>query len=123
MLNLKKMLTKVAERFGSESTSLSKVSTKLSRGDAWLVYDKASKTCRINFHFTANANTTLSLSDILFTVPQKYRPDGNYGGLLVAITNTNIIATYFVRIDSSGNITQQLGATVTAGAGYIEYRL
>jgi len=123
MLYLKKALTELAERFGSESTSLSKVSTKLSRGDAWLVYDKASKTCRINFHFTANANTTLALSDILFTVPQKYRPDGNYSGMLIATTSANIIASYYVKIDSSGNITQQLGATVTAGAGYIEYPL
>lgn len=123
MLNVKRMLAKLAKRVGSESISLSKVSTKLSRGDAWLVYDKASKTCRINFHFTANTNTTLTISDVLFTVPPAYRPNGNFGGMLVAITNANVIASYLAKIDSSGNITQQLGATAVAGAGYIEYPL
>lgn len=123
MLNIKKGLTEFGRMFGNESVTLSTVSTKLLRGNAWLVYDKASKTCRINFHFTVNADTTLTTSDILFTVPQKYRPNGNYGGMLIAITSANVIASYYSRIEPSGNITQQLGATVTAGAGYIEYSL
>ena len=121
MLNVKKMLTKLAKQTGSEFTGISPTTSKITSGSAYLTYDKSTKTCRVDFWFMAS--TDILSTDVLFTIPAKYKPSDNYNGVGFFKTSSDIIVPYYIRVMANGTIIQGVGNTIRSGMGHIEYRL
>ena len=81
-------------------------------------YDPSTRTVRIRFNFAASAN--ILTSDVLFTIPEAYRPSGTVYGSAFYQTSGGMSA-YQCVLNSSGEIKQNLGNTIRSGFGYIEY--
>ena len=119
MIDVKKLLTKIINRFGAETFTGTR-SNAISRGDCYGIYDKASDTVRINFYFYNTSS--IPSSYILFTIPQKYRPKATKYGTAMYVT-TGGTSAYQCYIATNGSIYQNLGSTILQGHGTIEYIL
>ena len=117
---VKKMLTKICERFTCEEFTCTRNSS-IPRGDCTGIYDKASGKVTLTFHFYTT--TDVQSSTNIFTVPQKYRPSSTKSGAAVYVTNSNATSAYLCSVNASGSVFQTLGNTIRQGFGVIEYKL
>ena len=77
-------------------------------GGRW-VYDPNTKTVRIYMY--AHSSSNITTDTILANIPSRYRPSSNYA-LFGLIKTTGDTRGYYGRIETNGNITQQLGTIV-----------
>lgn len=119
------MFTGYVSELNTDLTSVRFTGTNgsaLSRGLCVGCYDKASKTVRISFYF--NANTDLTTSTVLFTIPSEYRPSTGYASPMLFIgSSSSSLGVYTCHITTSGQIFQDAGSSIRSGIGYIEYPL
>ena len=108
MLNLKKLMTKVLNTFGTDVTHVTN-----SYGTLRLTKDKATNTVRGYGYF--RSSTDLTINTVLFNVPSGYRPKETYSIPMFLSTNSNVATSYFGFVNTEGNITQQLGGTIRSG--------
>lgn len=118
MLDLKKMLTKISDKFACEEFRGTK-SNAITRGDLYGTYDETTGKVSLVFHFYNSSD--VQSSQILFEIPQKYRPSETKSGAAVYVTNAPVTAAYLCSVNSSGIVYQTLGSTIRSGFGVIEY--
>lgn len=118
MLNVKKMLTKIANSLGCEYADATP-SSSIYRGHCKCIKDNASNTVRVHFYFNSNSN--VSTSTTLFTIPTGYRPTEETNGSMFYSDANNVGGAYTFKINTSGVITQNAGSTIRQGWGYAEY--
>lgn len=80
--------------------------------------DKTKNTCRIYFHLRSSG--AIATNQILFTIPEGYRPSDNYAGI-ATIWTSEISFPYSVTISPDGKITQGATNSLIAIIGVIEY--
>lgn len=92
------------------------------------VYEPGSRLVRIFVSFCGTAtNTKLATNASIFTVPTDYRPSVAAHGHLFAMTtvSTNNSSKFligdYLRVNTSGSVTQIASANTNRGIGYIEY--
>lgn len=74
--------------------------------------DPIKKTVRIEGYFSSTSN--LTSSDILFVLPEGWRPSTTFGVPAMFTTNT-ATASYYVTVNQNGNVTQTLSSTTRMG--------
>lgn len=102
---LEKILSFLAqkpERF-EVSSQLSKLSSSLCSG----IYDPVRRTVRLYIY--ARSSQNILLSDVLFTLPTKYRPKSDIGMPCICTTSSEYTAAYYAAVKTNGQIIQYLG--------------
>ncbi len=87
-------------------------SSKLNAGFARVWKDPIKRTLKVEGYFRASTN--LTTSDVLFVLPEGYRPSTTFAIPATFITTTTT-AVYHVYVKPNGEITQELGSTVKEG--------
>ena len=71
-------------------------------------------------NFSASAN--ISAATVLFNVPSEYRPPAGVVGYGILVTSSGVKA-FSLTVNTSGELKQGLGNTITSGFGIIIYTL
>lgn len=108
MLNIKKLLTKILNSFGTNTTYVQN-----SYGLLRLTKDKATNTVRCYGYF--RSSTDIGISTVLFIVPSGYRPKEQRAVPMYLTTGGGITTSYYGYANTDGTIIQQLGASVRSG--------
>lgn len=98
-------LAQKPERF-DVSSQLSKLSSSLCFG----IYDPVRSTVRLYIY--ARSSQNILQSDVLFTIPSKYRPKSNIGMPCICTTSSEYTAAYYAVVKTNGQIVQDLGSTL-----------
>ena len=120
MLNVKKMLTKLLGRVGSEYFTLGSYSG-FDNASGYGIYDKSSNTVRLYMFGIDSANIPTSAT--LFTVPDGYRPTGNTPAIAVMSTDTTYGIVYYATVGTDGTVTQSLTSYLRRFSAVCEYQL
>ena len=95
------------------------IGTALSRGHCRCYKDNACSTVRVHFYFNANSN--ISTSTTLFTIPSGFRPLAEVTGSMFYQDANKVGGAYTFKITTAGVMTQNAGSTIRQGFGYVEY--
>lgn len=90
------------------------------------MYDKASKTVRLVAAFTKTDGSVIASSDVIFTIPEDFRPNSSQTGELFGLTNQNsntgLMGGNGV-VHPNGDIVQTSTNYLRGGIIFIEYAL
>ena len=120
MLDIKKLLTKLLGRVGSEYFTL----TPYAGFDSYVgygFYDKSANTIRLYMFGMDSANIPLSAA--LFTVPEGYRPTRNTAGIAVLSTDSVNGVSYHITVGTDGTIKQNFTNYLRRVLAVCEYQL
>ena len=88
------------------SGALTSPTSGITTNGRWF-YDPNSSTVRVYLYARSSSNITASMT--LATIPSEYRPSSNWA-LFGFMTSGGSGVAYSGRVDTNGNITQQLGS-------------
>lgn len=111
MLSVKKLLTKVLSRFGTDVTVVN--AENGITGELRVVKDRASGTVRCYGYY--RRNTDINTSTTIYTIPAAYRPKSDMFVPMFIYTSGGVCAAYFGIVHTNGTINQLLGGTIREG--------
>ena len=120
MLNVKKTLTKLLGRVGSEYFTLGSYSG-FDNASGYGIYDKSSNTVRLYMFGIDSGN--IPLNTTLFTVPESYRPTGNIPAIAVMATDSTNGIVYYATVGTDGTVKQNLTGYLRRIIAICEYQI
>ena len=111
MLNMKKLITKILLRIGS-NTAYVTASNGIT-GGLRLYKDYSTGTVRAYGYFRRASNITDT--EVIFKVPTGFRSPYTYEIPMYLNTSSNASAAYYGTLSSSGDIKQSLGSSIREG--------
>ena len=114
----------ILERLGCETFQLTAETGFI--GYLYGVYDKASRTVRLNFWagLSDEEGTKISTKDVLFVIPEKYRPASTkFGSCTIRTSLGDKAFGYDARVLSIGAVGQGLSNYVVRLEGSVEYEV
>lgn len=119
MLNMKNLLTKIINRFGSDMTYVT--ASNGITGGLRLWKDKSSGTIRGYGYY--RRPTDINMDTTIFSIPSGYRPSGDTEIPMFMYTSGGLCAAYYGKITAGGVLTQRLGGTIREGFTTFEYQI
>lgn len=113
-------ITEIDGKLASEKFTLTPNITMATGSICVGIHDKSVNTVRL--FFTARAESTFSTTDVLFVVPEDYRPAEDAYGVCVYF-GSGVGGAYYFTLKNNGNVVQGVGNTLNQLLGYIEYQL
>ena len=107
MATLDGIMDFLADGIGAEETS---VSAQVGTGSLYIKKDKLSRTIR-GFGFL-NSSTNVGTSQVLFTLPEGWRPYKSESIVVVYAASNGLLGLYYGAIGTNGNISQNAGSTL-----------
>ena len=120
MLNLKKWMTKVTNRFGGEIFECTR-NSDIDAGECFGFFDKSSGLVTLNLWYRDAED--IAVSTDIFTIPTDYIPTDNARGVGVVITSGTVPVITGYTILSSGGVRQNGSNVVRSGMATVTYKL